>query len=249
LTFVSSGFRDAGGTAANLRPRASALYHLQLLPAAATTEDLPCARRLCDRVGKAARPDGFQLIGYVVMPEHVHLLLSEPPQGTPSMVLQKLKLRMARKLRKRKRTVRPGQSAIAVRTAGTTAAGLLAGAFLRFQRVQQRQEEREAPVYARQSSASQTGEPSQGFAVEQLVVLRAGRRRLDTPRRCLTRRSTPRTQVQRQTWGTRLPARKIYLLARKWRSATPNMIAAKPKNHDRPNHFGSFFAAGPIMLG
>jgi putative transposase len=47
----------------------------------------------------------FHLIGYVVMPEHVHLLLSEPPQGTPSTVLQKLKLRVARKLRKRTRTV------------------------------------------------------------------------------------------------------------------------------------------------
>ncbi len=46
---------------------------------------------------------GFQLIGYVVMPEHVHLLMSEPKQGTPSTVLQKLKLRVARKLRKRGR--------------------------------------------------------------------------------------------------------------------------------------------------
>jgi putative transposase len=27
---------------------------------------------------------GFRLIGYVVMPEHVHLLLSEPQRGTPS---------------------------------------------------------------------------------------------------------------------------------------------------------------------
>jgi len=35
---------------------------------------------------------GFQLIGYVVMPEHVHLLMSEPLKGTPSTVLQKLKL-------------------------------------------------------------------------------------------------------------------------------------------------------------
>jgi putative transposase len=46
---------------------------------------------------------GFRLLGYVVMPEHVHLLIGEPPQGTPSTVLQKLKLRVARKLRKRKR--------------------------------------------------------------------------------------------------------------------------------------------------
>jgi putative transposase len=38
---------------------------------------------------------GFRLIGYVVMPEHLHLLLSEPPKGTPSVVLQKLKLRVS----------------------------------------------------------------------------------------------------------------------------------------------------------
>jgi putative transposase len=44
----------------------------------------------------------FHVIGYVVMPEHVHLLLSEPPQGTLSTVLQKLKLRVARRLRKRR---------------------------------------------------------------------------------------------------------------------------------------------------
>jgi putative transposase len=47
---------------------------------------------------------GFHLVGYVVMPEHVHLLISEPTQGTPSHVLQKLKLRVARKLRKRRRS-------------------------------------------------------------------------------------------------------------------------------------------------
>ena len=51
----------------------------------------------------------FHLIGYVVMPEHVHLLLSEPRRGTPSTVLQKLKLRVARKMRKRRRVVKAGQ--------------------------------------------------------------------------------------------------------------------------------------------
>ena len=45
---------------------------------------------------------GSHLMGYVVMPEHVHLLLSEPQRGTPSTELQKLKLRVARKLRKRR---------------------------------------------------------------------------------------------------------------------------------------------------
>ena len=48
---------------------------------------------------------GFHLIGYVVMPEHVHLLISEPTSGTPSTVLHKLKLRVARKLRNRRRSV------------------------------------------------------------------------------------------------------------------------------------------------
>ena len=41
----------------------------------------------------------FRLVGYVVMPEHVHLLISEPARGTPSTVLQKLKQDVSRKLR------------------------------------------------------------------------------------------------------------------------------------------------------
>ena len=37
----------------------------------------------------------FRLIGYVVMPEHVHLLMSEPRTGDPSKVLQVLKQRVS----------------------------------------------------------------------------------------------------------------------------------------------------------
>jgi REP element-mobilizing transposase RayT len=47
---------------------------------------------------------GFRWTGYVVMPEHVHWLMSEPQRGTPSSVLQKRKLRVARKMRKRRRS-------------------------------------------------------------------------------------------------------------------------------------------------
>ncbi len=54
----------------------------------------------------------FKLVGYVVMPEHVHLLLSEPQRGTPSTILHDLKLGVARKLRKRKRRAAPGQLAL-----------------------------------------------------------------------------------------------------------------------------------------
>ena len=46
---------------------------------------------------------GFLLVGYVVMPEHVHLLISEGPKCTPSLVLKVLKQRVSRDLRKQKR--------------------------------------------------------------------------------------------------------------------------------------------------
>src|SRR4029077_19664906 len=45
----------------------------------------------------------FLLVGYVVMPDHVHLLLSEPPKGRVSTVLQVLKQRVSRKMRARRR--------------------------------------------------------------------------------------------------------------------------------------------------
>jgi putative transposase len=40
----------------------------------------------------------FALVGYVVMPEHVHLLSNEPPEGAPSDVMRDLKQRVARAL-------------------------------------------------------------------------------------------------------------------------------------------------------
>jgi putative transposase len=40
----------------------------------------------------------FVVVGYVVMPEHIHLLLTEPEVGTPSTVMQVLKQRTAHAL-------------------------------------------------------------------------------------------------------------------------------------------------------
>lgn len=51
----------------------------------------------------------FRLVGYVVMPEHVHLLVSEPGKGTPSKVVQALKQSVSRRMR-RKKTRRGGSS-------------------------------------------------------------------------------------------------------------------------------------------
>jgi putative transposase len=49
---------------------------------------------------------GFSLVGYVTMPEHVHLLISEPSKGTPSTVIQVIKQRVSRRLRRK----RPAQA-------------------------------------------------------------------------------------------------------------------------------------------
>ena len=38
----------------------------------------------------------FVVVGYVVMPEHVHLLIGEPKRGDPSLVMQALKQGFAR---------------------------------------------------------------------------------------------------------------------------------------------------------
>jgi putative transposase len=43
----------------------------------------------------------FEVLGYVVMPEHVHLLLSEPPEDNLSKALQSLKLSVSKRLTQR----------------------------------------------------------------------------------------------------------------------------------------------------
>ncbi len=43
----------------------------------------------------------FQLVGYVVMPEHVHILISEPKIGDPSKTIQVLKQRVCADLHKK----------------------------------------------------------------------------------------------------------------------------------------------------
>ena len=40
----------------------------------------------------------FVVVGYVIMPEHIHLLISEPQVKTPSTVMQALKLGFARRV-------------------------------------------------------------------------------------------------------------------------------------------------------
>ena len=68
------------------------------------------ARNLFVReLARVRREYGFLLLGYVVMPEHVHVLIGEPRRGTPSTVLQMLKQRVSRKMRKKRRSPPRGQ--------------------------------------------------------------------------------------------------------------------------------------------
>jgi putative transposase len=54
----------------------------------------------------------FVVVGYVVMPEHFHLLMSEPEVGTPSTVMQVLKQRTAHTLLPQRKRSDPRQQTL-----------------------------------------------------------------------------------------------------------------------------------------
>jgi len=54
-------------------------------------------------LGEVRERFGFALVGYVVMPEHIHLLIGEPKHATPSSVMQVLKQRVSYRLRHKRR--------------------------------------------------------------------------------------------------------------------------------------------------
>jgi REP element-mobilizing transposase RayT len=58
----------------------------------------------------------FVVVGYVVMPDHIHLLMSEPEKGDPSRVMQAIKQGFSRRVLKsvRKRRVAAQQELFAV---------------------------------------------------------------------------------------------------------------------------------------
>jgi len=62
--------------------------------------DMPAARDFfLSSLDEIRNRHHFDLRGYVVMPEHVHLLLSEPPEQTISVALKALKQRISRDFR------------------------------------------------------------------------------------------------------------------------------------------------------
>ncbi len=72
--------------------------------------DTPERRDLFLKVLEEVRKEHrFVVLGYVVMPEHFHLLMSEPQVGTPSTTLQSAKQRFAQRVVPRHRQRRPAQ--------------------------------------------------------------------------------------------------------------------------------------------
>jgi putative transposase len=62
------------------------------------------ARNVFIRALKEVRKKyGFALVGYVVMPNHAHLLIGEPRIGTPTTVVHSLKLRVSKRMRRGRR--------------------------------------------------------------------------------------------------------------------------------------------------
>ena len=62
------------------------------------------ARNLAVKIlGQVRERFGIALLGYVVMPEHVHVLINEVPAVPPAKVIQVFKQRVARQMRGNKR--------------------------------------------------------------------------------------------------------------------------------------------------
>src|SRR5579872_4437855 len=88
-----------------LRCGALALHHYELLPAVAVAGPGAEPRSVSAGAGAGAATVSLCGCGYVVMPEHVHLLISEPQHGDPSAVMKALKQGFARRLLSRLRRV------------------------------------------------------------------------------------------------------------------------------------------------
>jgi REP element-mobilizing transposase RayT len=78
----------------------------QRLPLLASARGRDCFLSILEQTRQRYR---FVVVGYVVMPEHIHLLLTEPEIGTPSTVMQVVKQRTAGALLPKRKRRNPRQ--------------------------------------------------------------------------------------------------------------------------------------------
>ena len=88
---------------------------------------------LLELLEEVRRRHRFVVLGYVIMPEHFHLLISEPQITTPSVVMQVLKQRFAHQVLRRSRLAhRNGQGSLFRNSRDRGRGRNLATPFLRF---------------------------------------------------------------------------------------------------------------------
>jgi REP element-mobilizing transposase RayT len=139
---------------------------------------------------EARRKYGFVVHGYVVMPEHIHLLITEPDVGDPSVVMKVIKERFSRRVNRRRRQAAGEQGMLWERIREP----VWQKAVLRFQCLERAQTGREAALHAPQSSEARTGGASGTMEVEQL------------PRLLLWRSRTGEGEVSRIAAGNQAPS-------------------------------------------
>ena len=108
----------------------------------------------------------FVVIGYVVMPEHFHLLISEPEKGDPSLVMIVLKQRFARRVLSQLRKQRSGQRRLW--ESPEEKDHFWQRLFYGFNVWSERKRAREVVLHARQSGEAWSGLGTRAVAMEQL---------------------------------------------------------------------------------
>jgi REP element-mobilizing transposase RayT len=115
----------------------------------------------------------FVVVGYVVMPEHVHLLFTEPERGNPSRVLAALKQTFAHRLLRELRAKTGARTDTLWRT--PVAVGHIWQRRLRFRCVYRNETRRKAALHVPQSCAAGFSSEARRVVVEQLPTLRLWR--------------------------------------------------------------------------
>ena len=113
----------------------------------------------------------FVVVGYAVMPEHFHLLMSEPERGDPSRAISALKFRVAKRQLREMRRAR-GEL-------GPDLVHFWQHRFYDFNVWTDEEADREAPVHAPESGRARDRRESGTVEMEQLSLLfgRRGRAR------------------------------------------------------------------------
>jgi REP element-mobilizing transposase RayT len=111
----------------------------------------------------------FVVVSYVVMPDHIHLLISEPETGTPSTVMQVVKQRFPRTVLDALRNPTLAQNARWATRSTFGRSGFMTSMLERAQACG------EASLHASQSGERGSGAGARTMAVEQLSQLRLRR--------------------------------------------------------------------------